>query len=94
MSIYLVCYDIADDGLRRRVADHLGAWGERVQRSVFEVRFANPAGLERLRGELSRLLQAEPEAELRLYRLCVSCRRASSTLAGEPVAVFPTTVIV
>ena len=94
MTIYLVCYDITDDTLRRRVSDLLGGQGERVQRSVFEVRLGDRNDLDRLHARLSELLAPEPQAELRFYRLCARCRAASTTLQGEAVACFPSTIIV
>jgi len=94
LNIYLICYDISDDDLRRRVSILLGRHGNRVQRSVFEVRIGDSGHLEQLRAQLIALLDPEPEAELRFYRLCARCRAASATLAGEPVANFPETIIV
>ena len=34
--LWMVCYDIEDDGVRQRVATILKGFGERVQWSVFE----------------------------------------------------------
>lgn len=38
MSLYVAAYDIAEPRIRRRVAKVLEAYGERIQRSVFEIR--------------------------------------------------------
>ncbi|MGH8625193.1 MAG: CRISPR-associated endonuclease Cas2 [Gammaproteobacteria bacterium] len=89
---YLVCYDIADDDVREDVANVLGEYGERVQRSVFEVIVRSEAELARLQQRLAEALRAEPE--LRFYRLCERCRAESRTLRGERVAAFPSTIIV
>ena len=34
--VFLVAYDIPDDGTRTQVANELENWGDRVQYSVFE----------------------------------------------------------
>ena len=92
MKVYLVCYDIADDALREEVSTILGEYGERVQRSVFEVALRMDTDLDRLRGRLRTVLGDTPE--VRLYRLCENCRGESFTLLDEPIAVFPSTIIV
>src|SRR4051812_41368715 len=42
-TLYLACYDVADDRERERVADVLEGVGLRVQRSVFECRLTRSA---------------------------------------------------
>ena len=37
MTRFVVCYDIADDKRRQRVAQILDAYGDRIQESVFEL---------------------------------------------------------
>ena len=37
MTRFIVCYDIADDKRRQRVAQFLDAYGDRIQGSVFEL---------------------------------------------------------
>ena len=37
MTRFIVCYDIADDKRRQRVAQILDAYGDRIQGSVFEL---------------------------------------------------------
>jgi CRISPR-associated protein Cas2 len=92
MRIYLVCYDITDDDTRLAVSKILGEYGERVQRSVFEVAVRSETELERLRARLEEALGDTPE--LRFYPLCGRCRKESYTLVGERIAVFPSTIIV
>jgi CRISPR-associated protein Cas2 len=92
MRIYLVCYDITDDDTRLAVSKILGEYGERVQRSVFEVAVRSEVELERLRARLEEALGDIPE--LRFYPLCGRCRKESYTLAGGRIAVFPSTIIV
>jgi CRISPR-associated protein Cas2 len=71
MIKWIVAYDIPDDRRRRKLADTLEDFGDRVQYSVFEVI---------MRGDdLSTLLQRiaavilEDEDAVRLYPLCESC---------------------
>lgn len=71
---YVVAYDVADDGRRRRVADALEGYGDRVQCSVFEVDVA-PDALASMVDELDRLLEVPADA-LRVYRLCGACEVA------------------
>jgi len=68
----LVTYDVATEtkaGQRRlrRVAKCCEAYGQRVQKSVFECTL-NPADLERLKQRLKREIK-ETEDSLRIYRL-------------------------
>jgi CRISPR-associated protein Cas2 len=92
MRIYLVCYDITDDDIRLEVSKILGGYGERVQRSVFEIAVRSEAELEQLQARLEEVLGDTPE--LRFYPLCGRCRNESHTLSGGRIAVFPSTIIV
>ncbi|RMG54054.1 MAG: CRISPR-associated endonuclease Cas2 [Gammaproteobacteria bacterium] len=89
---YLVCFDISDDRVRTRLGKLLLRHGYRVQESVFEIAVATPAQLRELRRQVLHLI--EDENEVRFYRLCRDCRQASSRVDGQPVAGFPSTVIV
>lgn len=71
--LWMVAYDIEDDGVRRKVANILKNHGERVQFSVFECYLAPEQFLD-LRAKLTGLLQ--PEDSLRWYPLCKWCRGA------------------
>ena len=89
--IYIVCFDISDNSARERVGRVLLARGNRVQRSVFEIKVADTSELEGLREELSILM--DDETDLRFYRLCSECQGCSSTLDGTDVAAFPALVV-
>lgn len=58
---YLVCYDIRDDHRLRRAAKKLEGTGERLQYSVFRC-WLTPRDLQRLRWELTEILQSEDQA--------------------------------
>jgi CRISPR-associated endonuclease Cas2 len=53
---FVVTYDISHDAVRLRVADFLGAWGLRVQESVFECT-ADPAEVDAMVAGLQRLVE-------------------------------------
>ena len=66
--LWVICYDIADNRRRNRVANVLLGYGERVQESVFECHLDNSL-LRRLQAELLPLV--DPDADrLRYYPLC------------------------
>ncbi len=71
MMRYVVCYDIADNKRRKRVADSLDARGDRVQESVFEVSASKGVFLECLE-ELERNIDPKQD-RLAVYSLCSSC---------------------
>ena len=62
--LFVFCYDIADDKLRRRMAAALEDKGTRVQGSVFEL-WLMPTQADRLGRSLARLL--ERGDSLRVY---------------------------
>jgi len=64
----VIAYDIHDDARRRRLAQLLEGYGERVQKSVFECHL-DLRTLNALRRRLTRLVDPETD-RLRIYRLC------------------------
>ena len=60
---HLITYDIPDDKRRARVAKALGAYGDRVQYSVFVVDAA-PVRLARLEREVDALIHPEADSVL------------------------------
>ena len=83
---------IADDRDRDRVGKELLAYGERVQKSVFEIVVRHPGELGVLRTTLAPLL--EDGDALRFYRLCANCRSASVGVRRNGLADFLAAVIV
>ncbi len=69
---YLVAYDIEVDRSRTRLAKLLKGFGERVQRSVFEL-FLDERQFERLRKAAESLLGENDS--VRWYLLCESCKQ-------------------
>jgi CRISPR-associated protein Cas2 len=82
--LVVVCYDVADDGRRRRVDRALRGAGVRVQESVFECVLSR-AEAAALRTRLAKLL-APPADSVRFYALCRPDRRRARADGGPPVS--------
>ncbi len=70
MTRTLILYDLPNDRARYRLARLLGAFGERVQDSVFEC-LLTPSQTEQLIKSLSGLDLGT--GSIRLYRICGRC---------------------
>ena len=79
----VIAYDIVDDGTRAQVADELANWGHRVQYSVFECDL-NDRQIAKLKERLARLIAAKDN--IRIYRICQSCRPRCTAINGKPFA--------
>lgn len=64
----MICYDIADNRRRNKVARLLEGWGERVQESVFECHITATQQREII-GGIAILIDAERD-KVRYYALC------------------------
>lgn len=84
--LFVVTYDISDDGTRKLIADELQNWGHRVQYSVFECDL-NEKHAGQLEEALSRLISARES--IRIYRVCPVCRDHSINMGGRPFADDP-----
>ncbi|MGR5237950.1 CRISPR-associated endonuclease Cas2 [Vibrio alfacsensis] len=69
--LVLACFDIEDDKTRRQVGHLLGGYGDRVQRSVFEVLFKNPQECKKVFDDLMNII--DDGDDLRFYPLCKRC---------------------
>ncbi len=84
-DFYVVTYDIPDDRRRLNVARLLERYGERVQYSVFEM-YLTQEEWKRLWKDLTRIL-VEEEDHVRVYRLCLVCRKTVVVWGqGEPTS--------
>lgn len=92
MLVYVACFDISDDRLRRQVSRRLEHFGIRVQRSVFEVSVRTQEQLLALQNELREWI--EEDDDLRFYPLCRACRQKSKDIFGQRVAEFPAAVVI
>ena len=71
MPRYLICYDIVRDSRRRKVANCLDSYGDRVQDSVFELRISRRL-LDECLGQLKSSIK-HVEDKVAVYELCASC---------------------
>ncbi len=90
--LYLVCFDISDDRIRHRVGKYLGAFGNRVQKSVFEVELDDSQALFYVRDKLAAWLESGDD--LRFYPLCQSCCAGAVSANRSAIAKLPSLVVV
>lgn len=78
---HAICYDVAEDGRRLRVARILEDYGQRVQKSVFEAELT----ADTLRHMMERLRPLiNPKADsIIVYALCASCLKAVSVIGVD-----------
>ena len=80
--IFVFCYDVASNRVRRRMAGILEDKGTRVQKSVFEVRCSLTAA-ERLLARLS--AERLSGDSVRMYCLTEEARARSRSAGGAPI---------
>ncbi len=98
---YLVCFDIEDDKIRRKVGTALLAYGNRVQYSVFEIQVRTDSVLRKLKAELTEIIQRygsdhdeiSESVDIRFYYLNSVTLARSSTLNDAPIGLFPSATI-
>ena len=73
MPRFVVCYDVANNTRRYKVAACLEGYGDRVQGSVFELP-VNRSLLDKCLAEVSGLIK-ETEDSVVVYRLCAACEK-------------------
>ena len=85
---YVICYDIADDTRRTRVATALLDFGKRVQESVFVAHLDDELAA-RMRERLTRLTDPDWD-RVHVFELCGACTRRGWVLGtGEEVRSDP-----
>lgn len=81
----IVSYDIVDDRKRNKAAEALKDYGQRVQKSVYEVRL-DAKTLSKLLGRLGEIIDKKTDNVL-VYLLCEACVKQKSfiglKIAGE-----------
>jgi CRISPR-associated endonuclease Cas2 len=82
-QLIVICYDIASDATRRKMASRLERVGVRVQKSVFETRM-RARRAQGLGEKLARLLG--PEDSLRLYTVGRGGHAMSRAWGATPMA--------
>lgn len=84
---YAVVYDIPDDRRRERLAQWLEGWGQRVQKSVFELEL-RPGEFQRMVRGISERIDREADS-VRIYHLGERGFRLIEVVAGEPARPAP-----
>jgi len=67
----IVTYDIGDDRRRARVSALLSAWGDRIERSVFECRIESEE-VDQLVSEIDAVIHRDHDA-VHFFRQCARC---------------------
>lgn len=89
----LLCYDVVEDKRRTRLHNHLKAWLEPVQKSVFEGRIRTDR-LGELTALVERIIDHETDS-VRIYSLCAGCRSLTHHIGtASPVEDRRTDIIV
>lgn len=91
MKYYLIAFDISDDKIRQNVGRQLLKYGNRVQKSVFEIRVKSVVELEQIMTQCNSLIEVGDD--IRYYLLCVSCRKQSVNAKGQSVMEVPLAII-
>ena len=81
---YLVCYDVADDGARRRLAAYLDGLGDRLQESVFELHLPAESA-SAVWAEAARMVDAAGD-RLWMAPLCKSCLGAQQRIGPDELS--------
>lgn len=92
MLFYVVVYDIPSDRRRKKVADLLEGYGQRVQYSVFEC-VLTPAKYRELRDRLRKRIKSA-EDSVRFYPLSGHTLNQVETWGGPQVMTLPGSTIV
>jgi CRISPR-associated protein Cas2 len=81
---YVICYDIADDRRRNRVATALLDFGARVQESVF-VAHLDEELAGRMKERVERLADAERD-RVHVFEMCAGCAKRVWTVGSAEMA--------
>ncbi|MBF0152724.1 MAG: CRISPR-associated endonuclease Cas2 [Magnetococcales bacterium] len=68
---YIICYDVAHDRRRRRLAVCLDGFGDRVQESVFEA-VLDPLLFDKMLLAIKAIISSKQDSVL-IYPLCAHC---------------------
>ncbi|MBS1874700.1 MAG: CRISPR-associated endonuclease Cas2 [Acidobacteria bacterium] len=89
---YVICYDIADDRRRYRVAALMMDFGTRVQESVFVAHLDDDLA-ERMRERLGRAIEADQD-KVHVFEVCGACEKRQWTMGESRVVNDPEWYIV
>lgn len=83
-EMWVVAYDVVNDGRRQRVANALARHGDRVQRSVFIVRLA-PGGSRVLAAQVGAIIDPATDS----VHLVPQCGRCEGSIIELGQAIIP-----
>lgn len=91
-NLYIVSYDISSNRIRKKLADTLENYGQRVQYSVFECRLTK----KRYKELYSRLvgLCTDENDSVRLYVLCENCSAKIRIIGNSKTSIKQEKVII
>lgn len=84
---YVICYDIADDARRSRIANLLLDFGARVQESVFVAHLDHELA-ERMRERLNSTMDMNFD-RVNVYELCEACAKREWVIGQAKVVQEP-----
>jgi CRISPR-associated protein Cas2 len=87
---YVIVYDVTSDARRTRLAARLLDFGDRVQKSVFEIT-ATPEEFATLLRRIGPLVG--PGDSLRAYGLCANCCKPAFSVGANPPPVAKIIVV-
>lgn len=90
--LYVIVYDIPDNGRRNKLFKALKGFGTRVQYSVFEAHL-NKSQYEEMKRVVTRVIDAS-EDSVRYYVLCGACARRMEVPAVGDITSDPKTIVV
>ena len=86
MKNLIITYDIVNNKKRRRIAKILDDYGDRVQKSVFELPGLDDIIWEKCLKRLKKVKLEEDES-IRIYDICERCRK-NVLILGDAEAAF------
>ncbi|RKZ29523.1 CRISPR-associated endonuclease Cas2 [bacterium] len=70
--LWVIAYDIPDDGRRTKLAKLMESYGDRVQYSVFEAEL-NEKHIRILKKRIEEIIDIDQDS-VRIYRICADCK--------------------
>jgi CRISPR-associated protein Cas2 len=92
MLLYVITYDIPCDKRRKKIADLLEGYGQRVQYSVFEC-ILNPEKYKELRQRLKKQIEKD-EDSVRFYPISHHTLKQVEVWGEPPVTQPPRSIVV
>lgn len=93
MFLYVIAYDVPDDKRRKKVADLLEGYGQRVQYSVFECQLSTQQYHD-LHSRLKKIIKLQ-EDNIRFYPLSKhTISQVEAWGVGVPIVQLPNSIII